>query len=86
MQKSDCYDWSPRTKMLLISLPGDKVVDPANTEKTLRTMRQRGVRADTLRQSVISDASLNHITAVAPALAQARRFFDNGFTSLSDAP
>ncbi len=83
MQKSDAYDWSPRTKMLLISLQGDKVVDPANTEKTMRTMRQRGVSNDMLRQYVIKDASLNHITAAAPALAQARRFFDGGFTSLS---
>jgi len=82
MQKSDCYDWSPRTKMLLISLQSDKVVDPANTEKTMRTMRQRGVSADTLRQFLIKDTSLNHITAVAPALAQARHFFDGGFASL----
>jgi len=82
MQKSDCYDWSPRTKMLLISLQGDKVVDPANTEKTMQTMRRRGVRADTLRQYVIKDASLNHITAVAPALAQARRFFDGSFANI----
>jgi hypothetical protein len=31
----------------------------------------------------MKDASLNHITAAAPALAQARRFFDDGFISLS---
>lgn len=85
MQKSDSFDWSPRTKMLLISLSNDKVVDPENTEKTLRTMRQRGVSAETLQQFEIKDAKLNHITAIAPALAQARRFFDNGFTSLTDA-
>ncbi len=82
MQKSDCYDWSPRTKMLLISLKGDKVVDPANTEKTMQTMRRRGVSNDTLRQYVIKDTSLNHLTAVAPALAQARRFFDGGFANI----
>ncbi|MDQ3063485.1 MAG: hypothetical protein M3R14_11600 [Acidobacteriota bacterium] len=81
MQKSDVYDWSPRTKTLLISLQGDKVVDPANTEKTMRTMRRRGVRPDTLRQYVIRDTKLNHITAMAPALAQARRFFDSGFSN-----
>ena len=86
MQKSDCYDWSPRTKMLLISLQGDKVVDPANTEKTMQTMRRRGVRADTLRQYVIKDTRLNHITAIAPALALARRFFDSGFAGISNAP
>jgi len=82
MQKSDCYDWSPRTKMLLISLQGDKVVDPANPVETMQTMRRRGVHADTLRQYVIKDTSLNHITAVAPALAQARRFFDGGFANV----
>jgi len=84
MQKSDAFDWSPRTKMLLINLPGDKVVDPANTEKTMRTMRRRGVGKDTLRQFAIKDASLNHITAVAPALAEARRFFDGGFSNSHD--
>ncbi|MDQ3061346.1 MAG: alpha/beta hydrolase, partial [Acidobacteriota bacterium] len=81
MQKSDTFDWSPRTKTLLISLQGDKVVDPANTEKTMRTMRRRGVPADTLRQYLIKDTSLNHITAIAPALAQARRFFDGNFVN-----
>jgi dienelactone hydrolase len=81
MQKSDTFDWSPRTKMLLISLQGDKVVDPANTEKTMRTMRRRGVPADTLRQYLIKDTSLNHLTAIAPALAQARRFFDGNFVN-----
>jgi len=48
-------------------------------------MRRRGVSNDTLRQFAIKDASLNHITAIAPALARARRFFDGGFASLSDA-
>jgi len=81
MQKSDTFDWSPRTKTLLISLQGDKVVDPANTEKTMRTMRRRGVSADTLRQYVIKDANLSHVTAIAPALAQARRFFDGNFVN-----
>ena len=83
MQKSDCFDWSPRTKTLLISLPGDKVVDPSNTEKTLRTMRRRGVSDDTLRQFQIKNAKLNHVTAIAPAMAQARRFFDGGFANMN---
>jgi dienelactone hydrolase len=79
MQKSDCYDWSPGTKMLLISLLGDKVVDPANTQKAFQTMRQRGVSANILRRYEIKDTSLTHLTAVAPAMAQARRFFDGKF-------
>lgn len=79
MQKSDTYDWSPRTKMLLISLQGDRVVDPANTEKTFRTMRQRGVSAEIVRRYLITDPKLNHITAITPALVRARLFFDGKF-------
>jgi alpha/beta superfamily hydrolase len=79
MQKNDCYDWAPRTKMLLINLQGDKVVDPGNTEKAFQTMRQRGVGANVLRRYEIKDTSLNHLTAMAPAMAQARRFFDGKF-------
>ena len=81
MQKSDTFDWSPRTKTLLISLTGDKVVDPENTQKTLRTMRRRGVSNDILRQFLIKDTKLTHITAIAPAMAQARRFFDGKFVN-----
>lgn len=79
MRKSDAYDWSPRTNMLLINLPGDKVVDPENTQKAFQTMRRRGVSADRLRRYSIKGAGLNHITALAPSLAQARLFFDGKF-------
>jgi alpha/beta superfamily hydrolase len=76
MKKNDCYDWSPKTKMLLISLPGDKVVDPSNTEKTLRTMKRRGVLENILQHFEIKDTNSNHITGIIPALARARLFFD----------
>jgi pimeloyl-ACP methyl ester carboxylesterase len=76
MIKSDAYDWSPRTPMLLINLVNDKVVDPENTEKALKTMRRRGVGENLLRRYVINDASLDHITGMPAATAQARRFFD----------
>lgn len=85
LQKNDVYDWSPRTKMLLINLVKDGVVDPANTEKALRTMRRRGVGADTLRRYVINDPSLTHITGVGPALIKAREFFDGGFPAVREA-
>lgn len=81
LKKQDVYDWSPKTKMLLINLKKDNVVDPANTDKAIAAMRRRGVGENSLRQFVIDDANLNHITAVAPALARARRFFDEGFTN-----
>ncbi|MBC7898783.1 MAG: hypothetical protein H7070_01910 [Saprospiraceae bacterium] len=77
--KNDVYDWTPRNKMLLINLRGDTVVDPANTEKAFRTMRSRGVRADTLRRHIIKNDKLTHVTAVPEAMLQARRFFDGGF-------
>jgi dienelactone hydrolase len=85
MQQNDVYDWSPRTKMLLINLVHDGVVDPANTETAVRTMRRRGVGPDTLRRYVINDTSLNHVTGVGPALIQARRFFDGGFPAVREA-
>ncbi len=81
MRKNDVYDWKPRTKMLLVTLKEDKVVDPANTEKAFLTMRRNGVGDALLRKYVINDSSLNHLTAIAPALAQARRFFDSGFSN-----
>jgi hypothetical protein len=55
------------------------VVDQGNTEKAFQTMRQRGVGANVLRRYEIKDTSLNHLTAMAPAMAQARRFFDGKF-------
>lgn len=79
MLKSDCYDWTPRTKMLLINLVNDKVVIPENTAKAIETMRRRGVGANLLRQFVVNDASLNHVTGMPTVMAQARRFFDEGF-------
>jgi pimeloyl-ACP methyl ester carboxylesterase len=77
--KSDCYDWSPRTKMLLINLVNDKVVIPENTAKAIETMRRRGIGADLLRQYVVNDPSLNHVTGMPVVMAQARKFFDEGF-------
>jgi len=79
MLKSDCYDWSPRTKMLLINMVNDKVVIPENTAKAIETMRRRGVGANLLRQYVVNDSSLNHVTGMPVMMARARRFFDEGF-------
>ena len=76
MVNSDCFDWSPRTKMLLINLVKDQVVIPENTARAIEAMRRRGVGENLVRQSVINDASLNHVTGMAVAMAQSRRFFD----------
>ena len=86
LQKHDVYDWSPRTKMLLVNVKTDNVVDAANTDKAMDAMRRRGVGANSLRQLVLKDENLTHITGTAPALAQARRFFDSGFINLSEVP
>ena len=83
--KNNSFDWTPRTRMLLINLEGDAVVDPANTDKALNTMRRHGVGPDALRRYVIRDGSLNHLTAVPAAMAAARRFFDNGFSGVREA-
>ncbi len=77
---NDVYDWAPRTPMLLINLEEDAVVDPASTENAIRAMRARGIGADHLRQFVVRDSALNHVTAVPASMAAARSFFDKGFT------
>jgi hypothetical protein len=76
LKNNDVYDWSPKTKMLLVNLETDKVVDPGNTDAAYRAMRNRGVSNNILRRYVIRDAGLNHITGVGEALLQARLFFD----------
>jgi hypothetical protein len=48
-------------------------------------MRRRGVGSDILRRYIIEDTTLNHVTAVGPALIQARRFFDGGFANVRGA-
>ncbi len=79
------YDWAPRTQMLLINLEGDEVVSPANTTNAFNAMRRRGVGRDSMRRFEMKGAGLNHLTAVRPAMAAARRFFDSGFTGVREA-
>ncbi len=74
--QNNCTDWSPRTPVLLICLQSDGIVVPANTQKAVQTMRARGIGAGVVQEYVISDTSLNHATAIIPALARARKFFD----------
>lgn len=83
LKDNDCYDWTPRTRMLLINLEGDTIVTPRNSEKAFQTMRRRGVERNMLRRSIIRDASLSHITAVPAAMLRARRFFDGGFAGVA---
>lgn len=74
LKDNDCYDWSPRSRMLLINLEGDTIVSPKNTQVAIQTMRRRGVGSSTLRRSVIRDSGLNHVTAVPTAMLRARNF------------
>ena len=85
LKQNDTFSWSPRTPMLLVALQNDSIVTSQNTTKTLRAMRARGVGANVARQFIIRDEKLNHITAVAPALLAARRFFDGGFAVVQGA-
>ncbi len=84
LKDNDCYDWSPRSKMLLINLEGDTIVAPRNSEVAFRTMRRRGVGRDSLRRYIIKDSKLNHLTAVPAAMLKARQFFDSGFAGIRD--
>lgn len=84
LKDNDCYDWSPRTRMLLINLEGDTVVTPRNSQVAFQTMRQRGVGRDQLRRAIIRDSSLNHVTAVPAAMLKARNFFDRGYAGVRD--
>jgi hypothetical protein len=74
--KNNCIDWSPRTKMLIICLKTDGIVVPENTHNAIKAFRARGVGANVVSESLIVNSRLNHSTAIIPALAQARRFFD----------
>lgn len=84
LKDNDIYDWSPRSKMLLINLDGDTIVSPKNTQVVFQTMRRRGVGRDSLRRAIIRDSSLNHVTAVPAAMLKARQFFDGGFQGVRD--
>lgn len=84
LKDNDIYDWSPRSKMLLINLDGDTIVSPKNTLVAFQTMRRRGVGRDSLRRSIIRDSSLNHVTAVPTAMLRARNFFDGGYAGVRD--
>lgn len=82
MMKSDCYNWTPRTKMLLPYLKGDGVVDDANTLKAIDSMRLNGVGPARLQSFEIDDRKLSHSTAAPIAFSAARRFFDGGFAGV----
>jgi hypothetical protein len=84
LKDNDIYDWSPRSKMLLINLDGDTIVSPKNSQVAFQAMRRRGVGANTLRRSIIRDSSLNHVTAVPAAMLRARNFFDGGFPGVRE--
>ncbi len=86
MRKGDCYDWAPKTKMLLAYLKGDSVVTEQNTVKAIDTMRLNGVGPNRLRPFPISGKGLSHTTAAATAFSAARRFFDGGFAGAFAVP
>ncbi len=86
MMHSNCYDWAPRTKMLLPYLKGDDVVVDANTLKTIDSMRLRGVGRDQVQPFEITGRKVSHGTAITAALSAARRFFDGGFAAVIARP
>lgn len=74
LAQNDSYDWTPRVPMLLVNLAGDTIVDQGNTDVAFREMRKRS--GPIVAHYVIRDPKLDHITAAAPAILQARWFFD----------
>ena len=82
LRDNDTHDWTPRTRTLLIALVNDAIVTPKNTRAAMRAMRRNGVGRDTLRQSIVQDTSLNHITAMPESLLRARLFFDRGYAGV----
>lgn len=82
LQNNDAFSWSPRTPLLLVALESDQIVVAQNTKNTLNAMRRRGIGADIARASIIQNDTLNHVTAVVPALVKARQFFDSGFAAV----
>jgi len=84
LKDNDAYDWSPRSKMLLINLEGDTVVTPRNSQVAFQTMRRRGVGRDSLRRAILRDSNLSHLTAVPAAMLRARQFFDGGYAGVRD--
>jgi pimeloyl-ACP methyl ester carboxylesterase len=80
--KNDCYNWAPRSRMLLVALQNDSIVPTQNMDIAIKTMRSKGVTTNTLRQHLIKDKSLNHISAIPATLMVARRFFDEGFAGV----
>ena len=85
LKQNDTFNWSPRTPQLLVALQNDSIVTSQNTTKTLRAMRARGVGANVVRQVIVRDNKLNHVTFMPQALVIARRFFDGGFAAVSGA-
>lgn len=85
LKQNDTYDWAPRTPQLLVALQSDSIVTAQNTTKTLRTMRARGVGANVVRQIIVRNDKLNHVTFMPQSLVLARRFFDGGFGAVSGA-
>jgi len=75
---SDCYDWRPKTKMLLPYLPHDAIVACENTLLAGASMAGTG----NVRPIAIVGDNLNHVTAALPALRMGLAFFDGGYAGV----
>lgn len=77
-KQNDCYDWRPKTKMLLPYLPHDSIVVADNTLLAAAHMAETG----RVRPIAIVGDRLNHVTAAIPALVMGRAFFNGGFAAV----
>jgi len=85
MTANDCYDWTPRSPMLIFSAAADRIVDPGNARKAYDTMRRRGVGPSTMRWLSNEDPSTDHGKGFALALKANRDFFAGGFSAVPNA-
>lgn len=70
----DGYAWKPTLPMKLLAIEKDYLVDPENTRKAYRTMRQMGVPASRLSMEIVP-GDLNHVSAEVPLSKMAAEWF-----------
>ncbi|MGI8923253.1 MAG: alpha/beta hydrolase family protein [Fimbriimonadales bacterium] len=81
LERENLYQRAPQTKTLLVCLYSDQVVPWGNSYKALSWIHKAAYDQSFARLHVIRD-KLDHITAAAPSMALARRFFLGGFAAV----
>ncbi len=83
LRRNDAFAWAPKNPTVFWALNSDGIVVANNARVAAGEFGKRG--SHNVRTFVEFNTKLNHITAIAPALAFARRFFDGGFAGVPEA-